>query len=249
LATTNELLPSSSNRNILLSPHDDDIAFSLGSKVLAEGGDMAVLFTRSKNVASGPLKGSGAIETITALRRAEDEAFSAVAGLVRHDLGLNDTSVGGHHYRSRAVIADDMARLREPLAALLDRLVAAGGAATLYCPAGIGRHANHRATRNVVIELLPGLEARGVQVRFYEDLHYARVLAARLTGVAELKAELPGRRLVRRVHRVPDREAKLRLINLYQSQHSEPVRSLRRFSPAALWPLGAYEAWWEILPA
>jgi hypothetical protein len=113
----------------------------------------------------------------------------------------------------------------------------------VFCPAAIGGHVNHLATRTVMLDWARTAPA-GTEVLFYEDLPYAARRKIRWRGVRELKAAA-GRRL-RRVSwgAGPD---KLDLINLYPSQHAAPRISLRRFSPWALWPIGPHEAVWTAI--
>jgi len=183
------------------------------------------------------------VATVSAERRAEDEAFAGRLGLDRLDLGLDGPELMGFGFRDPGCAEASLAVLRAPLSALLREWVAAGPV-TLFCPAGIGRHGNHLATRQVVIEALPELVGRA-RVLFYEDLPYASRWRARRDGLRDLRSALGGMRLVRRTLRVGDVAGKLGLINLYPSQHRQAPVTLKRFSPAAIWPLGPHEAAWE----
>lgn len=237
--------------NIVLSPHYDDAAFSLGATLAAAGGGTLVnLFTRSAHRALAPapmLPPPELVEEVSAERGAEDAVFAARLGLRRIELGFGEPALSGLRIRDERGLAPSVAVLREPLAEVLRDMLGQGMPAVLYCPAGIGGHVNHLATREVVIAMLAGFGA-AVRVLFYEDLPYASRWRVRREGIAALRAALPGRRLVRRTMRVADRQAKLALVNLYASQHVTPPTALKRFSPAALWPIGPHEAAWEVLP-
>ena len=247
----NTILSGPAGRNIVLSPHHDDAAFSLGATLAGAGAGLLVnLFTRSAHRASvrAPLlPPAELVATVSAERQAEDEAFTAGLRLERLDLGLDGPELMGLRFRDPGCVGASLAALRAPLSALLTEWVAAGPV-TLFCPAGIGGHGNHLATRQVVIEALPELAGRA-RVLFYEDLPYASRWTARRDGLSDLRSALGGMRLVRRTLRVGDVAGKLGLINLYPSQHRQAPVTLKRFSPAAIWPLGAHEAAWEAITA
>lgn len=237
--------------NIYLSPHHDDIAFSLGAWVADHpGGVVLNLFTRSDYVAGAAQPrhaDAGTIAAVTELRRREDEDFCGRFDLGRLDLGLEEPGLLGRRPFDATRLADDVATLRPRLLAGLDDLLGAGaGRRRLFCPAGIGGHVNHLATRAVVLGDLDRLAGRA-EVLFYEELPYAASARVRRSGLADLRLAVGDRRLQRIAWRAD--AAKLPAINLYASQHRRPVRSLRRFSPAAWWPPGRHEAVWRLLTA
>ncbi len=239
--------------SIFLSPHCDDVAFSLGSFVSDNpDGTLVNLFTRSVYTAGFEAAGiphTDDIERISAIRCAEDEAFCKMAALNRLDLGLEEPILRGRGVRDLTGVADDIQQLEKPLVELFQRLFAEmPGPLDIYCPAGIGGHVNHHAARAVVIKNIEWIEQRA-SVMFYEDLHYASRYAVRLAGLAGLRWAMRNRRGVRRVWRVNDPAAKLAMINAYPSQHTRPVVSLSpAFTPKTAWPLGAHEAVWSFPP-
>jgi LmbE family N-acetylglucosaminyl deacetylase len=241
------MLPAAAaDNNVYLSPHYDDIAFSLGARVAAApGGRLVNLFTRSGYVAGTPTDhwpDATTIDRVMALRRAEDTAFSERYQLQRLDLGLDEPPVRRRSPWDLGGLADDVAQIRIPLTELLRSLPSG---ARIFCPAGIGGHVNHLAVRAVVVELLPELGAQSVL--FYEDLPYAASRRARRRGIADLHEALKGRKLRHQAWRASSK--KLEAVNCYPSQLAKPPTSLRRFSPRAIWPLGAHEAVWEALTA
>lgn len=238
---------------IFLSPHYDDIAFSLGSFVAAHpGGTIANLFTRSAYTAGFKADGIPHLETverISAIRSAEDDAFCAMAGLRRFDLALDEPILRGRKSRDLSGVAEDVEQLEQPLIALLQQLFAENpGPRIVFCPAGIGTHANHHATRAVVIENIDWIEQHA-RVMFYEDLHYSSRYAVRFAGIRDLRRAMGMRRGKRQVWRVSDPSAKLAMINAYSSQHANPVSLLTpNFTPSVLWPFGIHEAFWSFPP-
>lgn len=240
------MLPAAkADNHIYLSPHYDDIAFSLGAQVAAKpGGRLVNLFTRSGYVAGTPTDhwpGAATIERVMGLRREEDMVFSTRFQLDRLDLGLEEPPVRRRSPWDLAGLADDIEQVRAPLTQLLGSLPPA---TRIFCPAGIGGHVNHLAVRAVVVELLPELGEHAVL--FYEDLPYAASRRKRRPGIADLHVALGGRRLGRQVW--GSSAAKLEAVNCYPSQLPKPP-TLRRFSPRTIWPLGPHEAVWQAFTA
>lgn len=238
------LQAAGADNNIYLSPHYDDIAFSLGAWVGATpGGLLFNLFTRSGYVAGTPTDhwpDTATIDRVMVLRRAEDTAFSERYRLKRHDVGLDEPPVRQRTPWDLGGLADDIEQARAPLTTLLGSLPPG---ARIFCPAGIGGHVNHLAVRALVVELLPELVGR-FEVLFYEDLPYAASRRKRRRGVADLLAALPGRRLRRQTWAA--NLHKLEAVNCYPSQLPKPAL-LRRYSPRTLWPIGAHEAVWRVI--
>jgi len=226
--------------NIYLSPHHDDAAFSLGAWISTHpGGRLVNLFTRSISVFDKQATAKG-VEEVSAVRAAEDVVFARRLGLERFALGLDEPKLSGRHSRDISLVGLDIEQLREPLCAWLDRYADAGS--VIFCPAAIGNHVNHLATRMVTWEWAV-LRGRETNLRFYEDLPYASRLHLRLQGVERLRASVPGWTLRRHAWRAGLN--KLELINLYPTQHGRPAR-LRRFTPLTFWPLGPHEAVWAV---
>ena len=232
-------------RKVYLSPHFDDIAFSLGAWVSHHpGGTLVNIFTRSAYLAHGPrirTPTSADVERISALRDAEDKAFCDMVGLERVCLDAEEPSLRGRHSRDATGVEDDVAQIRDSLTNVLDRASAEGGF-RLFCPAAIGGHVNHIATRDVVVEWM---QRRGsdVEVAFYEDLPYAQKIAVRQRGIRRLKAMV--RTKLRRLawHST---NKKMDLVGCYPSQYRLTRRSIYELSPAALWPLRPHEAVWVV---
>lgn len=221
---------------IYLSPHYDDAAFSLGAWITGRPGGLLVnIFTRSQYTAA---KAVTDVDAVSAIRAAEDQVFATRLGLEAVALGLEEPSLRGRRSRDASRVGEDAGLLRGPLTALLDRRV--DGETEVFCPAGIGGHVNHLATRLVAWEWAVA-RGRETQLRFYEDLPYASRPHLRRRGLRGLRAATAGWRLERRAWRA-GRE-KLELVHLYPTQ-LDPEWRMRRFSPFAFWPLGRHEAVW-----
>lgn len=222
--------------NLYLSPHYDDAAFSLGGWIAGRPGGLLVnIFTRSEYTHDKAVTGADAV---SALRAAEDRVFAARFGLDELALGLEEPSLRGRRSRDASGVGDDAGLLRSPLTALLDQRV--DGETAVFCPAGIGGHVNHLATRLVAWEWAVA-RGREKQLRFYEDLPYASRPHLRRRGLRGLRTATAGWRLERRAWRAAPE--KLELAKLYPTQ-LDPEWTARRFSPFAFWPLGRHEAVW-----
>jgi LmbE family N-acetylglucosaminyl deacetylase len=232
-----------SMRNVYLSPHFDDVAFSLGAWVAKNpGGTLVDIFTRSTYLAVTPLdEALRSVERVSARRDAEDEEFAARWGLERLLLGAEEPSLRGRKSRDPEGLEDDIAQIR---AKLVDALATStAGGCTIFCPSGIGRHVNHLATRSVVLDWF-GNGRSGVILCFYEDLPYAARWSDRRRGIKDLRAAAAHRPLRRKWWEATT--TKVEQLRLYPSQHGRLPDDLRRFSPAAVWPIKAHEAVWEL---
>jgi hypothetical protein len=248
------ILESLGGRRVYLSPHYDDICFSLGSFVETHpGGTIINLFTRGDHLAGRPFNGvpeEEEIARVQRLRRLEDEAFARSRDLTQIDLGLDEPMVRGRRSRDHSGLNEDMAQLAAPLLRVLGDLADEApeiARPILFCPAAIGGHTNHLATLKVVLENFNEIEA-SYRVLFYEDLPYAAVPTDRVRDLARLTNILSDRRPRRWVWQLahPSAQRKLDSIGLYASQFSSPEIDVEsRFSPAASMPSCIHEAVWD----
>src|SRR5262245_49394736 len=174
--------------HVYLSPHYDDVCFSLGHLASRQGGNLVNLFTLSLYVAVKmdlPANDWARVELISRLRRREDQFFAEAAMLARYDLGLREPALMGYG-------PFDLTSLETEITALSARLIPGilsmlpdegnRSSAHLYCPMGIGGHRNHLSTLLAVQRAYDTLRHR-CTVFLYEDLHYASVSRARQEGV------------------------------------------------------------------
>ncbi|WP_424186894.1 PIG-L deacetylase family protein [Actinokineospora sp. G85] len=190
---------------LLLSPHPDDVAWSLGGAVrgLADAGVVLVartFFGTTRYAPGHPAHGT--LEAVE-VRAGEEDAWAAWAGvrLTRHD--LPDASLRGY--------TDETEMGAEPAAEVVDSATALLGAALdatapdlVLAPLAVGGHVDHAAVRQAVLRLAPA-----TPVVWYEDLPYAdgrseayaahavtvdlgARWAAKATGVHHFPSQLPG---------------------------------------------------------
>jgi hypothetical protein len=238
---------------VFISPHHDDVCFSLaGMVVTRRGGQLVNVFTQS-DYAVVPMpffedRGKR-IKYITDLRTAEDLAFAHACKLTRHDLMLEESSALGIHPFDLTGIGPDVELLDSVLIEYvvgLARQLNASSNPTLYCPMGIGGHRNHVAVLLAVVKALPRLRNL-YEICFYEDLHYASRGGHRNAGLSRFLRLLRAEKLNRRVLLLaPELFAKkMTLVQGYRSQHRRTVRTAD-FIPAAPDVHDPHEAVWVL---
>jgi LmbE family N-acetylglucosaminyl deacetylase len=157
------------SRVLLLSPHPDDVAWSLGGTLARLGAAGTEVWTLTFFTRSVYAPGSWAtdIDQVTAVRAAEERAWAAAHGvrLLRGD--LPDSGLRGY---------DDLTELGavpepEVVAAagrLLAGVVDRSGADAVLVPGSRGGHVDHAAVR-----LAAAARPDGPPVLHYDDLPYA----------------------------------------------------------------------------
>lgn len=230
---------------VVLSPHRDDAAFSLGLSVdawLAAGHTVSVLnfFTQSEYAPysdAEALHPNDRVSFVSAVRKREDIAWGKLAGgrLSFHDLDLLDAPLrlgcAVDEVLTAEVRAGDRALARaEGAIAKLGRKAEASGLVIL-APLAVGGHIDHRLVHQAALNvhaLTP------LPLAFYEDLPYAARegeagglpdrAAGTLPGMQSGFASAEEREVEGAVRR------KTRLCECYDSQvDSEVVRSMAEF--------------------
>ncbi len=239
--------------HIYLSPHHDDICFSLAHLAGRYRGALVNLYTRSRYVATAldlPTDEAARVEAVSRLRREEDLRFVRSAQLIRNDLELPEPALLGRHSRDLTELDDEIASLSERLIPfLLDLLPRAEPrAANLFCPMGIGGHRNHVTTLLAIRAAYDTLRTR-CSVFLYEDLHYANEPRTREAGLQRAAQVFGGYRLAGSVVQLDPAESarKMHWIGLYASQHRASPREAD-FTPASGLAAGLHEIVWRVVP-
>lgn len=240
--------PPPNRADLFLSPHSDDVCFSLGDLARRrQAGTLFTIFSRSQYVAIPRTSVNGSADEITAERLAEDEAFASACGLITESLGLRDAPMRGRLPFALENLAIE-AQALEPV--LFDQILFLAGRRKpadrpwLFCPSGIGGHIDHVAVMTVVARNIDMLQ-QIYRVCFYEDLHYASNILARSTGLHRLAQNLPEHTFIRRQWRIAEAE-KLNLIRLYASQFPVLPTSVEQFIPAIYLGQVPHEAVWTV---
>ncbi len=159
-------------KNIILSPHCDDAAFSLGGLLLSGMIDNVVICTvfSISNCTYNDLEDS--IENITTIRKKEDEEFfkqckskihlhymdklDAPIRMGNEDLDVFNTSFTK---KDREICTEIISFIEDNFS--IDDII--------YAPLALGNHIDHY----ILFEVAADLAAEGYDVNYYEDLPYA----------------------------------------------------------------------------
>jgi hypothetical protein len=239
--------------NIYLSPHHDDVCFSISHFAHAHGGELLNLFTVSSYLAaSSGVAGAerAPVETITERRRLEDLRFVQACGLRSHDLGLSDVPDDADPFDLTDIEAEVDLLSERLIPYLLDLLPQDSDAnsAALYCPMGIGGHRNHVSTLRSIQRAYADLSKR-CAIWLYEELYYASIPSIRNRDVAAARATFADRGLLPMIAPLSaaEMEMKLRWIGFYESQ-LDCTPQADQYIPASdvsPWP---HESIWRVLP-
>lgn len=222
---------------LVLSPHPDDAAFSIGG-LLHEGAfapvTIVTVFGRTNFLGARGFQRDA--EEATSIRRAEDAAFAAAIGADLISCELPDASIRLGPSLESIFGGDEAAPVE--LRGMLSEIVHRVRPALILAPAAIGGHVDHRILHTVAPQLA---RSCGAALAYYEDLPYAEWISVEGISLhfARISADLrpfdvvPGGALV----------TKLRSIMLYRTQAMETwVASIRRHA-LRRHPEGAERIW------
>ena len=218
-------------RHVFLSPHHDDVCFSLGVTAGRISGLLLNVFSLSAYIAVEPMPALDEQPKVSRIRDDEDREFAEAGRLNRLNLGQLDCPLRGFEAFDTAELEAEVESFRPTVTeALLANPHSPADRPILFCPAGIGRHRDHLLLRDCVIADYGKLLER-YRIVFYEDLHYASSASVRESGLRDLRQAT--RELGYSVrYRFDIPTTKLDLIRLYASQFYEPPTDLARFTPA-----------------
>ncbi len=162
---------------VMLSPHSDDVALSLGAFLLARSillnVNIITAFSISECTADDSINDSAIVSSI---RKAEDVNFAnslcghvEVSWLDRQDAPLR------LHIPDEAVFSSNPFYMsRDEVQHLADKIKEeCCNVDLLFAPMGLGKHIDHIVVRNAALELLKD----GFPLVFYEDIPYAADLS------------------------------------------------------------------------
>ena len=112
--------------HVYLSPHLDDICFSLAHLAGRYHGELVNLYTRCRYVAASiglPADEAARVEAVSRLRRAEDIRFAEATQLTRQDLELKEPALMGRHWRDLSDLEGEVAALSACLMPVLSELL------------------------------------------------------------------------------------------------------------------------------
>jgi LmbE family N-acetylglucosaminyl deacetylase len=242
-------------RWLVVSPHQDDAALSVGGWLYAERNRVEPvilgLTTQSRSCAFLPQVRDAGL--VTAWRRTEDAVYARFLGATLVECGLPDTSLrrtledrGENHWSPPG--PDHVRRFQRHIA----RAAEVHAPAVVLAPLGVGRHTDHLAAHDATLRWWRAQEAPP-RLFFYEDVPYAhrdyldvfrRLDALRTTGARLRPRVVP-------IDDVLDR--KLEGILVYRSQvpwrFREAAADYARWCGAESGLTGARERVWELVRA
>ncbi len=170
--------PSKPLKIVVLSPHRDDAAFSLGLSIgawLRDGHSVTIVnaFTRSLYAPYSDAESvheNDRLSYVSAMRKKEDEAFLRhIPGATMVDLNIKDAPLRLHC--SSDIVCDMPVDPADGAFAKIAKGLAkqtAGSNTALVLPLALGHHVDHRVARDASLEL-----SANMPCAFYEDLPYA----------------------------------------------------------------------------
>ena len=231
------ILGPGSNEDIFLAPHSDDICFSLSHLAKIRGaGTLLTIFPISQYSTDQTFGNPIDIEQITRKRLSEDTAFTALCGLTPGYLNFHDSSARAelpfdarYAYKLADKIQVDLIR-----ALMRPRIAQASKPKYwLFCPSAIGSHVDHAAVLLTIVRNLHLLRMH-YRVAFYEDLHYASNPIFRAIGLNILEKLLRGYKLEYFCMKLNNeaQKSKMQAVNLYASQLTPKISSIKSYTPA-----------------
>lgn len=163
----------------LLSPHCDDIAYSLVGRLLSgaepgQGVHVLTIFSQSRFAPYAPALTTQA--QVSSWRQAEEARFCTALNLAHECLDLPEAPLRGYP-NAESLFIDDGAIPGDPVLERLEQLLRQrleqGTPARVYAPLGIGGHVDHLLTRQAAQRVFADV----CPLLFYEDLPYAGELS------------------------------------------------------------------------
>lgn len=161
---------------VVLSPHSDDVAFSLAGHMhyLSRSVKESSLITCFSRSAFTQHAANGDVESTTELRKREDAQYAAECGplCTPYWLDLPDAPLRGYPLgdvrHAREFSAEELHLVRHITYGLMDAFIEPGF--TIFAPLGIGSHIDHRIVHAAAIALAKSCMFNMI---FYEDMPYA----------------------------------------------------------------------------
>lgn len=224
---------NSSVKHVFISPHFDDVCFSLGNYITScQNSCLVNVFSRCNYIANLTILNSfgnsvDRTEEISRIRAEEDKKFCFQNGLIQKNLGLSESTVVGKHPFDLDGIDSEIATVSNVLIqGLIDLHKTCSSEVVLYCPIGIGGHRNHVSTFLAVTENFHYLK-NYYNICFYEDLPYAANHAARKNGIVRFHSFYKEANVTQYKRELDESEALEKIANLdfYKSQQSAQICS------------------------
>ena len=204
---------------VIISPHLDDAALSLGSAMLAGSlgsrPHIVVVFSISNYTFETP--GTGDVEAVTRIRKGEEKTACRLMKASLQFLDYGEPLVRGACGKYEEVFNKDFEPASDPLyhriAGEIKGIKEQRKPDLLIFPLALGDHLDHILLNSIGLDLLAEGDSR---IMFFEDLPYAGILEPE-------EIELIGKGRGLKPYAIPglDLNSKLLLLKTYQSQLDE----------------------------
>ena len=210
---------------IILSPHLDDAALSMGAAMLRAGARAPFLVVDVFSTVSWWRfdLSDGILPRVQTTRDAEEELVMWLTRSKLRRWGLPEAPLRGYPLEEIFTTArkEEAVRTHETIRRRVNELALEKPGERWFLPLGIGNHIDHRIARDAALDGLRDANVSARQISFYEDLPYA----AQEPGVQDfsgfLQTVMPEARL-RVSGRTGVQPIKQRLLRLYYSQMTRP---------------------------
>ncbi len=159
-------------KTILVSPHSDDIAFSIGGTLLQNIFNrpflMVTIFTKSNY---SPCINICKSDTITKVRHSEDVEFADKLEIEFQSFDFSEPPLRG--YSHQEIFANNNP-VSDPIYTevydALSRLIKSSQCELIVSPMGLGNHIDHNIVCDICCRIA---KENNIRIVFYEDLQYA----------------------------------------------------------------------------
>lgn len=159
-------------KTLLVSPHSDDIAFSIGGTLLQNIFNrpilMVTIFTKSNY---SPCINIYKSDTITKVRHLEDIEFADKLEIGFQNFDFSEPLLRG--YRRKEIFANKNPAsdpIYPEVYSALSELIKSSQCELIVSPMGLGNHIDHNIACNICCRIA---KENNIRIVFYEDLHYA----------------------------------------------------------------------------
>ena len=162
-------------KTLLVSPHSDDIAFSIGGTLLKKFFNSPILVVTIFTISNiSPCIRKNDSEIISQLRHLEDFEFAEKMGLEFHSFSFPEPTMRGLSlldlYETNNLNSDPMYNEVETA---LTKFIKSHQCNMLVSPMGLGNHIDHIMLCDICIQIA---RENKIKIAFYEDLPYASMM-------------------------------------------------------------------------
>ncbi len=225
-------------RVVVVSPHADDVALSMGGAVqiiteVAATVTLLTVFGRS----SWALISRGNADLVTSIRRQEDLTYSAVCAMRSHILELPDASLRGYSSDTELRDGQDSAVFIQRATSAICQSLSLFDAEVVFCPGGIGNHVDHVICMRSVERWV---RRSRCEFLYYQDLPYGAIVG---NPLVRPRSTFPISRMDISIS--DELELKLSRLSAYASQiDHQMLEHIREHAVALAQGSGACERYW-----